>query len=169
MKDIKSLIENSFNWKKDSYEVIYSNWHTASNKTLSLLFQAIADRGNGWGTQNGAVRKFTCDWLVEHRFDIPAGELNIFDAPSDWHGRQLSAVSKICHIINPIRYPLIWDSHIRVAMGKENISVTEQNWNENVKAFVENHPELKGESSDDNERIWLAESTIWANNDLSNT
>ena len=169
MKDIKSLIENSFNWKKDSYEVIYSNWHTASDKTLSLIFQAIADRGNGWGTQNGAVRKFTCDWLVKHRFDIPTGELNIFDAPSDWHGRQLSAVSKICHIINPIRYPLIWDSHIRAAMGKENISVTESNWNENVKAFVENHPELKGERSDDNERIWLAESTIWANNDLPTT
>ena len=158
---INPSIEGSVNWKKESFEVLFSNWHTANDKTMSLLFQAVADRGNGWAVRKGSLRKETCDWLVQHRFEIPAGELNIFGGPKAWFGRQTSAISKICHIINPHCYPVIWDTHT-TALLKAN----ESNWDEKIKQYVAEHDDLYQidnlSAEDWRERIYRAESTLWA-------
>lgn len=160
---INPSIEGSVNWKKESFDVLFSNWHTANDKTMSLLFQAVADRGNGWAVRKGSLRKATCDWLVQHRYEIPTGELNIFSGPDIGMGvgRQISAISKICHIINPHCYPVIWDSHI-----KDILKANESNWDEKVKQYVTEHEDLYQidnlQADDWRERIYRAESTLWA-------
>ena len=64
----------SYHWKQEGHTAIYDQWRSI-DCVLSLIFQAVADRGNGWGVSKGSLRKETCDWLVAHKFEIPTGIL----------------------------------------------------------------------------------------------
>lgn len=63
-------------------------------------------------------------WLYGHLEKIKNGTF-VYDVRSQIPGVSTypkSFIAKICHIINPHAYPLIWDSHVGAQLKKQNIS-----------------------------------------------
>lgn len=92
-------------------------------------------------------------WLYDHLEDIKNGTF-VYDVRISILGVSTypkSFIAKICHIINPHAYPLIWDSHVVEHFNKQNIP-----WSQAVataKAKFQNAPD------DD---IYSYDSILWA-------
>ncbi|MGN0186661.1 MAG: hypothetical protein ACI392_02820 [Paludibacteraceae bacterium] len=93
------------------------------------------------------------NWLYIHLADIQNGTF-VYDVRIPISGVSTyprSFIAKICHIINPHAYPLIWDSHVVEHLKNQNTT-----WNQAVnaaKAQFQNAPD------DD---IYRYDSILWA-------
>ena len=91
-------------------------------------------------------------WLYDHFDAIKNGTFSYTDNNiSDFSKYPRSWIAKICHIINPHAYPLIWDSHVREWLKKNNI--TWENAMNDTKSKFQNAPDYD---------IYLYDSTLWA-------
>ena len=104
---------HSVSWKKNSKRL----FDELSN-SLEDFRDAVA-----WCGTNGNVSRTIethafngyCEWLFKILSAIKDGSFELKNTPAFGGKVPLSWVSKICHIINPNRYPVIYDSFTRKA------------------------------------------------------
>ena len=97
--------------------------------------------------------------MYAHYDDICHGVLDIFSVrtAAGLANNPLSYITKICHIINPNAYPLIWDSRVRKNMGiyyRRGTGAWEEKFNR-AREIV------KAENIDE-EEAYTRESKLWA-------
>lgn len=139
----------SLKWKESSYEAL-----SKSKGDKEAFAEAVLECGRGGHvlrTVSEEDRPFFCSWVLEHYDMIIAGTLKISDVPRFGDKTPKSWVSKICHILNPWDYPIIYDTHIR-----EQLGVTERTW----QSAMEKRRKSKNEAS--RMELYEYDSRLWA-------
>lgn len=149
MDDIDYQICISLKWKERSYEAL-----CASKGDKESFRDAVLECGCGGHvlrTVYEQYRETFCNWVFDQYEEILAGRLSISDVPKFGNRTPRSWVSKICHIINPWDYPIIYDTHIRRRLG-----LTERSW----QSTMEKMRKKKEEAS--RRELYEYDSKLWA-------
>ena len=142
-------INHAVSWKENSYELLIS----AKDE------KSFADAVKWCGVGGGVIRTVQKDcfdnfarYVFENKENILSGLFDLRTTEAFNGVRPISWVSKICHILNPQQYPLIYDDFVKKYFHINNI---EQFWivllNEREK-YQEKH----------SEEIYRKEASIWA-------
>ena len=166
-QDIITIYKNAYS-KLNNIQKANTDYSVCWKKTSKQLFdQAIIDEiefieAVVWCGRIGYVlrsvkkerRKTFSDWLYKKQQNIRNGSFSIFEEPFADGKNPISWISKICHIINPSCYPIIYDSHIR-KIFKIKIDIDFNYVSGVIKKEIE-----KDSLSDD--EIYLRDSSLWA-------
>ena len=139
-------VDLSMTWKRSCKRLFYSA------KTLKEFSDAVRLCGNvAHVSRTIPTKEFAAfaEWLYSHLDEIKNGTFSMTISPFGKY--PASWVSKICHIINPHAYPLIWDSHVVAHLKSQNT-----NWDE---AVADAKAKFQDASDED---IYLYDSTLWA-------
>ncbi len=155
---MKSEIEEAFfnlsmNWKRASKALFEKAYYSKQEFYAAVLWCGL--NGNVGRTVKKEDRNFYFGFLYDHLDEIKNGNFDFFrrDEQSRLNKEPLSWTSKVCHIVNPKAYPIIWDSNIKKALNLN----TEEEW-------MKKKLELKVEFGSKNEiEIYEFDSRIWAN------
>lgn len=142
----------SLAWKQESHDLLMEAWNdrVAFEK---VLLEMVGKNGNVLRSVKKTEQHGFCSRIFENREAIKGGTFNIFSLNGICSKNPLSYISKICHIINPKAYPLIWDSHV---MKKLRINYRRDRWDEKVAEERERVANLSEKEAYENE------SAIWA-------
>ena len=149
MDDKNSAVKMSLTWKKTSYEML-----SGSINDKERFFDAVM-----WCGRNSSVlrtvsepyRREFSDWVFDITNTILEGDFHILDVPRFGKKRPKSWISKICHILNPWDYPLIYDTHVKTIMH-----LTDNNWQSAIEKKRWNRSGITREDA------YYRETMIWA-------
>lgn len=176
-KKIKKMI--SITWKEDSYKMLdsafkaYKKAKTGSKEkedAKNAFTLAVTKMIGGYGSVARTVSKKKknkfLDTILTNYPNIEEGLIgindsdvfNIFNLKNELklENDPLSYITKICHIVNPKKCPLIWDSQIRDALDIRNSN----DGKEKYKKLLEISCRLLKDYKPDD--VYRIESTIWA-------
>lgn len=159
-KDIQEYNRKlSLIWKENSKKFLlkYKN----DFNSFSEILRSLVGKGGG-GVLRGIPKEYFpkfAEYILHKLPDIEAGKFNIFETESFPDKKPISYVSKVCHIINPQKYPVIYDTHTKICLkiDSSNLKKIEEKWN---KAMNEIVVENKDKTSDDD--FYNIDSEIWA-------
>lgn len=110
----------SLTWKNESRNLLLS---AKDKTTFTKAFKWCGDHAGVSRTISGSNLNVVGEWLWKHLDDIKKGTFlinndsfiatNASDDPPTVSKYPISWISKICHIINPIDYPIIYDGATR--------------------------------------------------------
>lgn len=148
-KDIDCMLCMSLKWKQRSYDAIVSS---AGNK--EKFVEAVLECGKGGHvlrTVSEPERDAFGAWVFDQYDMILAGKLRLSDIPRFGGRAPRSWVSKICHILNPWDYPIIFDSIVR-----ERLGLTERSWQSVMEKM------RKKKDSVSRQELYEYDSKLWA-------
>ena len=103
----------SISWKQNAAKVLY----TKDKEEFYSAVWWIGVTGNVSRTVPNTQFETFAKFMFDNRDKISSGELKITDIELQIDKKPISWISKICHIMNPHKYPLIYDENIRSALG----------------------------------------------------
>lgn len=145
----RANIEHAVSWKENSYNLL-----NEANDEASFMdaVKWCGTNGNVARTvRKDSVKPFS-DYIFSHRKDIKTGCFDLRTIESFDGVKPISWVSKICHILNPQQYPLIYDEFVRKHFS---INTIEEFWN-----LLLNEREKYQDKK--NRQIYRGEASIWA-------
>ena len=112
------------------------------------------------GKSSGVLRNIKKDdfasfaeYVRKNFSKIESGKFDIFSVENFSGKKPTSFVSKICHIVNPKDYPLIWDENVRKAL---QIGTRRKEWQSKVEEFKSKQIGKKGEE------LYKIDSELWS-------
>lgn len=147
-KTQKADCEYSMSWKTNSYYLLQTN-----------DFDSFKE-GVYWCGKNGNVLRTIernhfeefAKYIFDNKQSIIDGIFVISKIKRFGRSHPFSLASKVCHIISPINYPLIYDELVRRAFGVRTI-------NEYERLILECRKKVVGKKNQD---VYLLDSKIWA-------
>ena len=109
---------HSLSWKKNSRRLLL-NAKTIDDFKYAVLW--CGKRGNVSRTVKKTQFDSFVTYLWGNKDDIKNGLLDFERIPIFDHIMPLSFVSKVCHIINPKSYPIIYDKRTRRALNSHSV------------------------------------------------
>ena len=139
---LDAIRKNNMNAFKECVEQIGKDWHVA--RTVETVFRS----------------KFI-DYMWRNKGKILSGTYK-------WHKSKYNAYSyesKICFLINPLHYKIIYDSKNAEALAKyyKLKSIDRSKWQETVEQYYSKPPQLSPKDEADIGRIFREDFYLWAN------
>ena len=152
--------EISINWKKQTHKMLEAAKGDAEEFRF-VLEKMVGAKGSVARTLAEADHGNFFAYMYEHYDDICHGVLDIFSVSTaaGLANNPLSYITKICHIINPNAYPLIWDTNVRKQLG---IGESKNRFRQKVDEIKPISQTLKREEAYTREsKLWAGETTEW--------
>lgn len=133
MNDVEKSVkdyntETATAWKIESAKLI--DQYKDNKKDFEKILHDVVGRGSGV-LRNIKTEDFPnfAEYVRKNLSKIEAGNFDIFSAEEFSGKKPTSFISKICHIVNPKAYPLIWDTNVRKAL---KIGESKKKWDEKI-------------------------------------
>ena len=152
MPTSEELKQISLNWKKTTKKLFEEAWND-KEAFSNVVIENVGRQAHVLRTLRKETREAFCTAIFENREKIKDGSFSLFSLDGMFENNMPSYISKICHIINPHAYPLIWDTHVMKELG---INYNMNKWNEEVSKRKADVAFLS------DEEIFKKESGIWA-------
>ena len=126
-------------------------------KKIKMLGAIIGDIvGSVYEFHNIKTKDFPnfSEYVRSNLSKIEDGKYDIFSVKEFSGKKPTSFISKICHIVNPKDYPLIWDANVKKAL---KIGESKTKWQEKISELQK---QQKGKESD--EKLYLHDSELWS-------
>ena len=157
MSDVEKSVkdyntETAKTWKIESAKLI--DQYKDNKKDFEKILHDVVGRGSGV-LRNIKTEDFPnfAEYVRKNLSKIEAGNFDIFSV-KEFSGKKLkSFISKICHIVNPKDYPLIWDANVRKAL---KIGESKKKWDDIISELKQKQHGKK------NEDIYLHDSELWS-------
>ena len=161
--ELKEILDNeemqyrkdiSVSWKVHAHTML-KEAKADKEAFCTVLENMVGKIGSVLRSVNINERQKFFSYIFENYGDICKGDFDIFGVKETLGLSKdpLSFTSKICHIVSPQHYPLIWDSKVRKQL---NIGDSRKKFKKELEQAKEN---TKGFSD---EQIYGRESEIWA-------
>ena len=152
----KYMIETAQHWKIGSRLLLYRYRDDKHAFEKILIF--VVGKGGGGVLRNVKKECFSqfSEYVQRNFSRIEKGEFDIFTVETFPEKQPISFISKICHIINPRDYPIIYDSYVKKALGIKDNKHLQQNWNRCVDEIK--HTLLGKETC---KELYLVDSKYW--------
>ena len=161
--ELKEILDNeemlyhkdiSVSWKVHAHTML-KEAKADKEAFCTVLENMVGKYGSVLRSVNINEKQKFFSYIFENYGDICKGDFDIFGVKETLRLSKdpLSFTSKICHIVSPQHYPLIWDSEVRKRL---NIGQSHKKFNEAVAKAKGN---TKGFSD---RKIYERESEIWA-------
>ena len=133
-------------------KIIYREWliEAIENDDYESFKDCILNLGTQWNVRRN-LRKAKPDNFYKNLWD---NRKNIQNGTYNWWTEAPSYKSKVCFLINPQYYKLIYDSRNRDALNKKNCKPA--NWQDVVDKYYEEHKLEK-----DVEKIFEIDYDLW--------
>ena len=149
--NIKADYEHAISWKKNSKQLFEDSFNDEDLFKKAVLWCGV--NGNVTRTVKTEKRSDFYDYVWENRFSIRDGNFDLTQV-KDFGVRPISWMSKMCHIINPRKYPIIYDEKVRNNLGFKDI-----------KAFMAKMDEIKHDFPNKSDDFYYElDAAIWASN-----
>lgn len=145
--------EHSISWKKNSRELLMGATDLPSFKRAVKWCGAV---GNVTRTVSKEYFNAFAEYLYSNVGRILAGQFDLREVPEFGGKVPTSWVSKVCHIMNPYDYPIIYDEFLRRQFDVSNV---DEFWD----VILHERPISKHTRYD---KIWYKDSDIWAKQKL---
>ena len=139
-------------WKIESAKLI--DQYKGNKKDFEKVLHDVVGRGSGV-LRNIKTEDFPnfSEYVRSNLSKIEAGNFDIFSVKEFSGKKPTSFISKICHIVNPKDYPLIWDANVRKAL---KIGESKKKWDDIISELKQKQHGKK------NEDIYLHDSELWS-------
>ncbi len=139
-------------WKIESAKLI--DQYKGNKKDFEKVLHDVVGRGSGV-LRNIKTEDFPnfAEYVRSNLSKIEAGNFDIFSVKEFSGKKPTSFISKICHIVNPKAYPLIWDTNVRKAL---KIGESKKKWDEKISELTQ---QLTGKEK---EEIYEYDSKLWS-------
>ena len=139
-------------WKIESAKLI--DQYKGNKKDFEKVLHDVVGRGSGV-LRNIKTEDFPnfSEYVRKNLSKIEAGNFDIFSVEEFSGKKPTSFISKICHIVNPKAYPLIWDTNVRKAL---KIGESKTKWEEKISELTQ---QLTGKEK---EEIYEYDSKLWS-------
>ena len=152
--DIKEYnIKTAQLWKIES-EILLRRYRN-SKKDFEKILHDVVGKGNGI-LRNVRTEDFSefSEYVRSIFPKIEKGEYDIFSVKSFSGKTPTSFVSKVCHILNPKDYPIIWDENVKKNL---KIGTSKKKWEDRVSQEKQNQT-----GKESIEALYMIDSEIWA-------
>ena len=138
-----------------SYELL--NEYKTNKENFEVIVHDVVGKGGGGVLR--AVSDFPkfADYIYKQLPKIEKGSFDIFTEEKFKDKRATSFISKICHILNPRDYPIIYDNYNRKNLNVINDDERHKKLNEIIKKYKK---EQTGKES--LEDLYMIDSKLWA-------
>ena len=157
MNDVEKSVkdyntETATTWKIESAKLI--DQYKGNKKDFEKVLHDVVGRGSGV-LRNIKTEDFPnfAEYVRSNLSKIEAGNFDIFSVKEFSGKKPTSFISKICHIVNPKAYPLIWDTNVRKAL---KIGESKKKWDEKISELTQ---QLTGKEK---EEIYEYDSKRWS-------
>lgn len=157
MNDVEKSVkdyntETATTWKIESAKLI--DQYKGNKKDFEKVLHDVVGRGSGV-LRNIKTEDFPnfAEYVRSNLSKIEAGNFDIFSVKEFSGKKPTSFISKICHIVNPKDYPLIWDANVRKAL---KIGESKKKWDDIISELKQKQHGKK------NEDIYLHDSELWS-------
>lgn len=137
MSKIEEEINNYYmsvalHWKTESRKLMIK--YEKDEKAFEEILHSVVGKGGGGVLRNISKDYFSkfSKYILDNLASIKNGTFDIFKVKKFPDKQPVSFASKICHILNPKAYPVIYDSRVRTALKIGSSKNTEKKWNEKV-------------------------------------
>ncbi len=139
-------------WKIKSAKLI--DQYKDNKKDFEKVLHDVVGRGSGV-LRNIKTEDFPnfAEYVRKNLSKIEAGNFDIFSVKEFSGKKPTSFISKICHIVNPKAYPLIWDANVRKTL---KIGESKTKWQEKISELTQ---QLTGKEK---EEIYEYDSELWS-------
>ena len=145
----KANYKHSLSWKENGYKLLKA---AKDEKEFSGAVLWCGITGNVSRTVAKRFFKEFSDHLFNKRQEILEGKYSLLKVKEFDNKKPISYISKVCHILNPHGYPLLYDSYVRDSV---NITTLE----EFNKLIVNLRKEVNTKTR---EEIYKIDSALWA-------
>ena len=139
-------------WKIESVKLI--SQYKGSKKDFEKVLHDVVGKGSGV-LRNIKTEDFPnfSEYVRSNLSKIEAGKYDIFSVKEFSGKKPTSFISKICHIVNPQKYPLIWDTNVKKTL---KIGESKTKWEEKISELTQ---QLTGKEK---EEIYEYDSKLWS-------
>ena len=122
------MIGTAQRWKKESKRLLYK--YRDNKKAFETVLNSVIGKGGGGVLRNIKKDMFPqfSEYVRKNISKIEKGEFDIFSVETFPDKQPVSFISKVCHIINPKAYPVIYDSYVKKALGIKYNKNLQENW-----------------------------------------
>ncbi len=142
-------INHAVSWKENSYYLLM----------FAKDLKSFADAVKWCGVGGGVTRTVRTDdfmdfvrYVFENKANILSGTFDLRNITYCSRVKPVSWISKICHILNPQKYPLIFDEFVKKHL---EVNTVEDFWDKLIK-------KRECSKNKDNIEIYKEEARIWA-------
>lgn len=135
----------ALNWKIESRTLMLK--YEKDEKAFEEILHSVVGKGGG-----GVLRNISKDlfpkfskYIFNNLSSIKDGNFDIFSVEKFPDKQPVSFVSKICHILNPRSYPLIFDSRVKRALGITGNNNIKEKWNNKIAEIKIKHSDKKSD------------------------
>ena len=148
----KANIEHAISWKKQSHDLLSS---AKNKKDFKAAVLWCGSNGNVIRSIDTEEQENFSNYVYSIKEKVLNGTFDLRDIEKKFKNKTpRSWISKICHILNPQMYPIIYDTNVCKKLKVNNIN---QFWDK----LINKRKTSKGKSD---EEIYRKEAEIWAPN-----
>lgn len=139
-------------WKIESANLI--SQYKGSKKDFEKVLHDVVGKGSGV-LRNIKTEDFPnfSEYVRSNLSKIEAGKYDIFSVKEFSGKKPTSFISKICHIVNPKDYPLIWDANVKKTL---KIGESKKKWDEKISELQK---QQKGKKTAE---LYECDSKLWS-------
>lgn len=146
----KANFKHAMSWKQNSKDLFDSSFEDKKAFEVAVLWCGV--NGNVVRTVNKDNRPDFIEFLWNNRYKIRDGHFELTEVKSLQGPKPFSWISKICHIINPKKHPIIYDEKVRQYFGLKGLD-----------DFLEKLKEIKSKNPNETNKVYYElDSLIWA-------
>ena len=157
MNDAKKDVE-SYNtktaqlWKVESHKLLLK--YKDDKAGFREILHSVVGKGSGV-LRNIRKEDFPsfAEYVRKNLSKIGSGEFDIFSVENFSGKKPTSFISKICHIVNPKNYPIIWDENMRKIL---KVGSSRKEWQNKLEEFKSKQNGKKGEE------LYKIDSEFWS-------
>ena len=122
----------ALHWKTESRKLMLK--YEKDEKAFEIILHSVVGKGGGGVLRNISKDYFSkfSKYILDNLASIKNGTFDIFKVETFPDKQPVSFASKICHILNPKAYPVIYDSRVRTAFKIGSGKNTEKKWDEKI-------------------------------------
>lgn len=119
----------ALHWKTESRKLMLK--YEKDEKAFGIILHSVVGKGGGGVLRNISKECFPkfSKYTLDNLSSIKKGTFDIFKVKKFPDKQPISFASKICHILNPKAYPLIYDSRVKRALKIGSGKKAEEKWN----------------------------------------